>query len=152
TDDTTHDENGQPPDAYPVWLTLDSGAARTCVIRDGKAVLACRTAAAIHSYGTFNIERNHIKGCLGPAIHVTASMGAVPGGGANGSRIERNRIKTATGKTDPSGRPWGGVGIAIYGGDASAILLLGNYVTGSDNEHNEVRGMARMVYNTGDRA
>src|SRR5262249_2736810 len=43
TADLTSDDNEQTPDAYPVWLTLHPDACRTCVIRDGKAVFACRT-------------------------------------------------------------------------------------------------------------
>jgi hypothetical protein len=144
----------EPEDpAHPPPPTWYSKKSDTCLIRHGGAWFACRTAAAIHSYGVCTIERNAIKGCLGPGIHITSNMKGVPQSGSSFSRIENNYIITPQGEKDPAGKFWGGVGMAIYSNDANGLEITGNRVIGDAPNYAHVieRRENNHPYAVGDR-
>lgn len=116
------------------WTCVSSAGA---IVVDGSAVFSVRTSAAIFSMTACTIERNSIVGCLGPAIHVVGNILSTPPSASSRSRILENDVTLPRLLGDdlvsvnhPDGRPWGGVGYAVHGGDANAFLFQGNRVTG----------------------
>jgi hypothetical protein len=142
---TSHDGD-LIPDGGALWQAKLNAA---CIFQDGTAVFACKTAAAIHAVSPCYIERNYVRGCLGAAIHITSSSLA-PTSNANRSCVERCDVATPRGQRDPAGRPWGGVGFAIYGGESSAMNFVANHVVGNDNENDPYR-VSHQSYALGDR-
>ena len=88
------------------------------IIKDGDAVFACRTAAAIFADTTCTIERNYVEGCPGPGIHLVGNGISWPASNVNRARINFNFLVNND------------VGIASYGGDTNAMIGYGNHVGG----------------------
>ena len=120
------------------------------LVRNGTAVFACRTAAAVFASTQCTIERNWITGCLGAAIHVAAGQGVFPSGGASCATLRDNTVAIPKGM-DAAGNPSTGVGIAIYGGDASNVLVIRNRVVGTEAHALRPAWEPNHPYEVGDR-